>query len=254
MDAVLRTRELSVRYGGALALDEVELEVRPGQLVGLIGPNGAGKTTLIDALTGFVSASGGVSFGSDALEGMSATMRARAGLVRTFQSMELFEELTVAENVGLAADGRRLPEILRGGLRRGGRGDHSRAIDEALETFGLLAERETLPTALSNGQRRLVSVARALAGQPRLLLLDEPAAGLDSAESLELGDRLREIVAGGVPILLVDHDMGLVLSVCDYLYVLEFGRIIAHGTPAEIRRNATVIGAYLGPSHVEAGA
>ncbi len=253
MEPVLRTEGLGVRYGGTVALDDVALEVRPGQLVGLIGPNGAGKTTLIDALTGFVPAAGAVRFDDRPIERLSATRRARAGLVRTFQSTELFEGLTVAENVGLAADDRGPLDVLRDGLRR--RGDRSQAaVDRALASFELEALGEQLPTELSTGQRRLVAVARALAGNPRLLLLDEPAAGLDSHESLELGARLRRIVDGGVPVLLVDHDMGLVMSVCDHLYVLEFGRVIAHGTPSEIRRNAAVVGAYLGPTHAEAEA
>jgi branched-chain amino acid transport system ATP-binding protein len=229
MRARLEVRGLAVRFGGVRAVDAVDLEVGQGQLVGLIGPNGAGKTTLIDALTGFVPATGTVRFAGRDLSGLAPHRRARAGLVRTWQSLELFDDLTVEENLSVAA------------------ADRS-AVSAALEVVDLAAEADRLPTELSQGQRKLVGVARALAARPALLCLDEPAAGLDSSESLELGERLRAIVATGVSILLVDHDMGLVLSVSDHLYVLEFGRVIAEGPPAEVRVNERVVAAYLGAS------
>jgi branched-chain amino acid transport system ATP-binding protein len=227
VSARLEVRDLSVRFGGVRAVDGVDLDVGAGLLVGLIGPNGAGKTTLIDALTGFVPAKGQVRFDGRDLAGLAPHRRARAGLVRTWQSLELFDDLTVAENLSVAtAD--------------------ADAVAHALATVELDDVADRLPTELSQGQRKLVGVARALAARPSVLCLDEPAAGLDSEESLELGRRLRSIVDTGTSILLVDHDMGLVLGVSDDVYVLEFGQVIAQGPPAAIRADERVVAAYLG--------
>ncbi len=227
MSALLEVRDLSVRFGGVRAVDGVDLDVDAGALVGLIGPNGAGKTTLIDALTGFVPARGEVRFDGRDLSGLAPHRRARAGLVRTWQSLELFDDLTVEENLSVAAD-------------------DADAVAEALAVVDLAEVAGRLPTELSQGQRKLVGVARALAAGPSLICLDEPAAGLDSTESVALGERLRAIVDGGTAILLVDHDMGLVLSVSDHVAVLEFGQVIAEGSPAEVRADERVVAAYLG--------
>jgi branched-chain amino acid transport system ATP-binding protein len=244
MTALLEVAKLRVAYGGVIALKNVDFEVPEGSLVGLIGPNGAGKTTLIDALTGFVSCSGSVLFDGQQLHGEAPHRRSRSGMVRTFQSLELFEDLTVAENLLVAAERAPWWSFARDavGLSRAV-GDE---VHKELTRVGLADVGGRLPRELSHGQRKLVGVARALISSPRILLLDEPAAGLDTDESVVLGQRLRSLVDGGTTMLLVDHDMGLVLTVCDYIYVLEFGQLIAQGTPEEIRKDERVIAAYLG--------
>jgi ABC-type branched-subunit amino acid transport system ATPase component len=246
MSALLEVRDLRVRFGGLSAVDGVDLDVEAGTFVGVIGPNGAGKTTFIDAVTGLVPSTGSVAFDDREVGDLAPHERVRAGVGRTFQSLELFEDLTVRENLLSAAEPARWWSPLRDLFRpRADRGAAER-VDAALELAGLTDQAEALPPDLSLGQRKLVTVARALAGGPRQLLLDEPAAGLDSDESLELGRDLRRLVDGGVTIVLVDHDMGLVLGVCDVVHVLEFGSLIASGTPDEIKTNDRVIHAYLG--------
>ncbi|GAA3951952.1 branched-chain amino acid ABC transporter permease/ATP-binding protein [Gordonia caeni] len=223
---------VSVRYGPVVAVDDVSFDLRPGEIVGLIGPNGAGKTTLVDAISGFAPSTGTISLTGAGLGGLPPHRRSRAGLGRTFQDIELYDELTVAENVtvGVRRDDRNAPATVHRVL--------------GLLEIGHLATVEAAD--LSQGQRQLVSVARVLAGEPRVALLDEPAAGLDSAESRWLGERLGAARSGGTTMLLIDHDMDLVLSVCDRVIVLDLGRLIAAGTPDEIRANAEVIAAYLG--------
>ena len=244
--SVLSTQGLTVTFGGNRAVDQLDLKVERGQLVGLIGPNGAGKTTTIDAITGFVPATGKVVFDDATISSLSSTSRARRGLGRTWQSSELFDDLTVLENLQVAAE----RVDTRGFLRDlfSPRNDDVRELEGILASLDLLETREQLPTELSHGQRKLVGVARALAAKPSVLCMDEPAAGLDTEESKELGKRIRALVDGGLSVLLIDHDMGLVLTVCDYLYVLDFGELIAEGTPAQIRADANVIAAYLGES------
>jgi len=244
---MLAAHDLAVRFGGVTALDQISIAVPAGGLIGLIGPNGAGKTTTIDALTGFVAHRGRIELDGVAIDEYPAHERARRGLVRTWQSLELFDDLTVRENCEVAAVPQRLSSFGRDVLRPG-RSVDATAADEAIELLGLHDVAGRHPIELSLGRRKLVAVARAVAQRPRLLLLDEPAAGLDSTESLALGERLRSVVDHGVAMLLVDHDMGLVLGVCDRVSVLDFGRMIAEGTPAEIRANEGVIEAYLGAS------
>jgi branched-chain amino acid transport system ATP-binding protein len=245
MAPLLETANLSVSFGGLRAVDAVDLAVEPGRIVGLIGPNGAGKTTFVDALTGFVPATGRIDFDGRDIARMRADRRARAGLARTWQSLELFDDLTVAENLQVAAEQATFARVVAD-LFRPHRPRDTQAVDEVLKLLDLTAIADRLPTELSQGQRKLVGVARALASRPQLVCMDEPAAGLDTSESEALGRRLRDIVAGGVTILLIDHDMALVLSVCDYVYVLEFGRLIAQGTSSEIHGNELVLAAYLG--------
>jgi branched-chain amino acid transport system ATP-binding protein len=242
---LLETNDLTVTFGGLVAVNAVSLHVAPGTLVGLIGPNGAGKTTFIDALTGIVPTSGGgITFGGTSLSGLPPHRRARAGLGRTWQSVQLFDDLTVRENAEVAAERTPWRSFLAGAVGRPRR--ELASVDWALGLLELGALAERLPGELSHGQRKLVGVARALADEPRMVCMDEPAAGLDSQESSLLGGTLRRIVDHGTTIFLVDHDMGLVLGVCDYIYVMEFGSLIAHGTPDEIRTNERVIVAYLG--------
>lgn len=241
--ALLETRGLTVRYGGLVAVRQVDLRVSEGGLVGLIGPNGAGKTTLIDALTGFVRATGTIEFGGVDIGGWPAHRRARHGLVRTFQSVELFEDLTVGENLRTHAD----PYTATSWITDLVVPPRDEALELApLKMIGLADIAEEMPSELSHGTRRLVGIARALASKPRLLLLDEPAAGLDGGETALLGEKLRAIVAAGIAVLLIDHDMELMMGICDDMYVLDFGNLIAHGEPAAIQADAEVRSAYLG--------
>ncbi len=243
--SLLQTIDMAVTFGGLKAVNQVSIDVEPGTLVGLIGPNGAGKTTFIDGITGFVPTTGRVVFDGRDISGLPAHERALAGLGRSWQSLELFDDLTVKENLMVAAERQTAKSFLMD-LIHPTRSRDMTAVDSALGLLGIDDLRDRMPNEISQGQRKLVSVARALAGRPKLVAMDEPAAGLDSTESLALGDRLRDIVDDGTAIFLVDHDMGLILSVCDYIYVIEFGQMIARGTPNEIRNNDRVIEAYLG--------
>lgn len=240
----LRVEGLTVSYGGVLAVDGVSLTVERGEVVGLIGPNGAGKTSFIDAVTGFTAARGTVRVDDTALDGMPAHRRARAGLGRTFQSVELFDDLTVEENLRVAASDPRWWSPLLDAVRP--RDRHAADVAWALDAVGLADAAAEMPTELPTGRTRLVGVARALVRRPAVLLLDEPAAGLDTTESAALGRRIRAIASSGVAVLLVDHDMSLVLSACDRVAVLDFGALIATGPPTAIREDPRVIAAYLG--------
>jgi len=248
---VLEARGVSVSFGGVRALVDVDLRVEPGQLLGLIGPNGAGKTTFIDAISGFVRYRGSVLLDGQDLSGKAPHQRARLGLARTWQSVELFDDLTVRENIAVAAEPSSFRALRDVVSRQDGR---SERLEEALGVFGLVERGDAMPSELSQGDRKLVGVARAYAATPRLLCLDEPAAGLDALESEALGRHLRETVDRGTAMLLVDHDMGLVLSISDYVVVLEFGNVIAHGTPDAVRRDPAVISAYLGRAASEVAA
>jgi ABC-type branched-subunit amino acid transport system ATPase component len=245
-EALLTVTDLTVRYGGVVAVDHVSLTVPRGSIVGLIGPNGAGKTTMVDALTGFARYTGEVRFRGARLDGLRAHHRAARGLARTFQSAGIFDDLTVEENILIGE---------RSGTRRfatlraifGGRVERPRpATQRIIEMLDLGASLDIQVSELSEGHRKLVSVAQALAGAPELVLFDEPAAGLDSTESAWLGEQLRAVCRSGVTILLVDHDMELVTNVCDELVVLDFGKVIAAGSPREVLDDPQVIAAYLG--------
>jgi ABC-type branched-subunit amino acid transport system ATPase component/branched-subunit amino acid ABC-type transport system permease component len=243
-EVAFRANGVSVRYGGVIANENVSLEVRAGQIVGLIGPNGAGKTTFIDAVSGFTPCAGSLHLAGTDIATLSPHARARAGLSRTWQSIELFSDLTVAENLRVTTDRLTARSVMWDVIAP----TRGRVVDVTwpLHLLGLADQAGTDPTTLPYGKQKLVGVSRALANNPRVLLVDEPAAGLDTDESRALGCRLSAIAERGIAVLLVDHDMGLVLDVCDFVYVLDFGRVIAQGRPSEIRTNPLVIDAYLG--------
>jgi branched-chain amino acid transport system ATP-binding protein len=272
MASVFRARGVSVSFGGVRAVAGVDLEIEAGELVGLIGPNGAGKTTFIDAITGFVRSEGTVELGETTLNGLPPHVRARRGLARTWQTVELFDDLTVRENLTVAVKGgssspggatprtpRRsspggaTPRRPRGPARWRGKDirQADASVDEELKLLDLVAAADSMPWELAQAERKRAGIGRALVARPRLLCLDEPAAGLDVRQSKEFGALLPGIARTGTAVLLVDHDMGLVLSVCDRVVVLESGAIIAQGTPAEIRGDERVVAAYLG--HASAG-
>jgi ABC-type branched-subunit amino acid transport system ATPase component/branched-subunit amino acid ABC-type transport system permease component len=241
-------QHLTVRFGAVTAVDDVSFTITPGEVLGLIGPNGAGKTTVIDALTGFVKASAGsrISLDGRPIEGLGAAARARAGLGRSFQSLELFEDLTVRENLLAACDeqSRRLyfTEVFRPTT-----GTLTPAALLAIDEFGLGSDLDRYPSALPYGRRRLVGVARIIARQPGAVLLDEPAAGLSEAESAEVGDLVRRLAHDhGLAVMLIEHDVAMVMAACDRVAVLDFGKRIALGTPAEVSADHAVRAAYLG--------
>ncbi|WP_067662759.1 branched-chain amino acid ABC transporter permease/ATP-binding protein [Nocardia miyunensis] len=239
-EVLLSATGIGVRYGGVVALDDVTFEVRAGEIVGLIGPNGAGKTTCIDALSGFASSSGAVTLGERRIDGIEPHKRSKLGLGRTFQGIELYDDLTVRENVAVGTVA---------AAKRPGERSTPPDIDALFGVLHLDAVADRSVSELSQGQRQLVSVARALAGRPRIVLLDEPAAGLDSTESQWLGARLKAVRDAGVTVVMVDHDMELVLEVCDRIVVLDLGRVIAQGTPEQIQSDPDVVRAYLGTTH-----
>jgi sulfate-transporting ATPase len=251
--AVLDARALTVRYGGIVAADSVNIRVDPGEIVGLIGPNGAGKSTIIDAITGFTTlAAGDVRLDAQTLTGWSPSRIARAGVVRTFQTVDLFDDLTVLDNIRAGAEDWSNWQFLSG-LVRPNRSTVSRMAHVAIDVLNLEGLLGLRPTELSYGQRRLVAIARSLATGPSILLLDEPAAGLDPTETSELAALLREIASRwGVGILLVEHDVEMVLSIADRVTVLDFGTVIAAGAPKTVREDAAVVAAYLGAAEPSA--
>jgi sulfate-transporting ATPase len=249
----LEVRDLTVRYGGTTAVDSVSLSVKPGQIVGLIGPNGAGKTTLVDAVTGFTKPAEGtlVLDGRD-IARWSPVRRARAGVGRSFQSLELFEDATVFDNLRAASDPRDIVSYLRDLVWPVAPPIPGQVVS-AINEFRLQDDLNRPVESLPYGQRRLLAIARAVATGPSVLLLDEPAAGLGELESSELAHLVRRLASDwGIGILLVEHDMDFVMSVCDELVVLDFGRKIAEGPPEVVRNDPAVIAAYLGEEEPDA--
>jgi len=237
----LAVNQVSVQFGGIQALDSVDLEVARGEIHGLIGPNGAGKTTLFDVITGLQRPTRGrVRLGGHDVTAEKPYRRARRGLSRTFQRLELFGTLTARENVQIAAEVRR-SKVLDSRTR-------AQEVEHLLERLGILDVADEPTDSLPTGLARLVEMARALATDPSLLLLDEPSSGLDAGETHGLGVVLRELAAEGMAILLVEHDMEVVFSICDRITVLHLGAILAEGTPDQIRGIPEVVTAYLGSS------
>jgi sulfate-transporting ATPase len=249
----LEVRDVTVRYGGAVANAGVSLALEPGQIVGLIGPNGAGKTTLVDAITGFTRPNAGTLMldGRD-ITRWSAARRARAGISRSFQSLELFEDMTVLDNLRTASEPRDLRSYLLD-LAYPVTPPLPAQVRAAIAEFALEGQLDRSVEALSYGERRLLAMARAVATAPSVLLLDECAAGLDETETRELGRLVRRLATEwGMAILVIEHDVEFVMSVCDRIVVLDFGHKIADGTPDEVRVNERVIEAYLGEPDGEA--
>jgi ABC-type branched-subunit amino acid transport system ATPase component/branched-subunit amino acid ABC-type transport system permease component len=253
--ATLTVRGLSVRFGGVTALESVSLILQPGEVVGLIGPNGAGKTTLIDAVSGYVAPNAGtVLLDGRPIDGWSPRRRTVAGIGRSFQSLELFESLTVAENL-LAACDRRDRRRYLSDLVRPGRARLSPAAVAAVREVGLQDDLARRPDELPYGRRRLVAIARAIATGPSVLLLDEPAAGLDREERTELARLIRRLAdEWGLAVLIVEHDVSLVLETCDRVAVLDFGVKIAEGRPDKVARDPSVVASYLGAGTAPASA
>jgi branched-chain amino acid transport system ATP-binding protein len=234
--ASLEVREVTVRFGGNVALDGVSIDAQPGLVTGLIGPNGAGKTTLFNVITGLLPPSGGqVLMDGENVSRLRPSSRARLGMARTFQRLELFTLLSVRENIRVAVD-----------IRRTGGTSPAQYVDEIIERVGLADVADARVGSLSTGRARLVELGRALATRPKVLLLDEPASGQDENETEVFGRLLRDLAQEGIAVVLVEHDMHLVMQVCDLIHVLDFGRIIAVGTATEIQHDEAVLAAYLG--------
>jgi ABC-type branched-subunit amino acid transport system ATPase component len=254
----LAINEIVVRYGGNIAVNGISLSADLGRITGLIGPNGAGKTTTFNACSGLLRPTSGQVrlFGEDVTE-MSPQRRAQRGMGRTFQRMELFDSLTVRENVVLGREAGLAGSTPWRHLRstRSDSASVTEAVERAMSTCGIAHLSTRRAVDLSTGQRRLVELARCIAGGFRMLLLDEPSSGLDNAETEKFGHILRGLVEErGVGILIVEHDMSLVMSICDYIHVLDFGEAIFEGTPAEVGGSDIVRAAYLGSEPVEEAA
>ena len=234
--ALLYVDQIMVRFGGVMAVSGATFMAHAGEVTGLIGPNGAGKTTLFNVITGIQEpTAGAVSLDGEDITHLAPHKRAHRGVARTFQRLELFSSLSVRDNIRVAAELAMLTNV-------------SSTVDTIVERVGLADVADRVAGDLPTGSARLVEIARALATKPRLLLLDEPASGLSDIESEHLGRLLRSLADEGLGVLLVEHDMDLVMRVCDHIFVLDLGVIIADGTPAEIRSNDRVLEAYLGAS------
>ena len=250
--ALLEVKNLTKNFGGLTAVGDVNIELGASELVGLIGPNGAGKTTLFNLLTGVYEPSEGtVSLDGKILNGMPTYKIAAAGLSRTFQNIRLFKDLSVLENVLIAMGTRKKSKLIESFLRLPGyykqEAEMKKEALELLAIFDLDVKHDSLAKNLPYGEQRRLEIVRALATQPKILFLDEPAAGMNPQETAELTALIKQIQQQfNITILLIEHDMSLVMNVTERIYVLEYGRLIAHGTPEEIKNNKRVIEAYLG--------
>ena len=241
----LSINDVTVKFGGHIALNKVSMTVESGKITGLIGPNGAGKTTLFNVVSGLQRADEGqISLDGERITNLAPYKRARSGLGRTFQRLELFPSLTVAENIRVSAEIRN--QWATGNTSTLIRKKIDQKIEDTLMLTGLTELADYHVAEIPTGKARLVELARSLMQDPKLILLDEPASGQDDIETAEFGSILRMLAGKGITIFLVEHDMSLVMSVCDHVYVLDFGSIIANGSTKEIQNNKKVIDAYLG--------
>ena len=250
--SLLKTTNLGISFGGLRAVDDVNIEIKDGELLGLIGPNGAGKTTIFNLLTGvYHPTDGKIEINGTLINTKATPDIVKLGLARTFQNIRLFKELSVLNNVKLALNSTMTYSTLTAILRLPKyRKEEEVVTEKALELLDIFEMTEMANVTagnLSYGQQRKLEIARALATGPKLLLLDEPAAGMNPQETKDLMDTIRFIRKKfNISILLIEHDMGLVMGICERLYVLNFGKMIAEGTPSEIQNNKEVITAYLG--------
>jgi branched-chain amino acid transport system ATP-binding protein len=254
---LLEVDAVGIRFGGLTALDDVTFDIHEGEILGLIGPNGAGKTTCFNVLTGvYQPTSGQVRFDGTPLAKMKRHKITRLGIARTFQNIRLFKSMTVLENVMVGTDAHSRvgfwDALLRTPRHRHTESASLQRAKELLDIVGIRARHDELAANLSYGDQRRLEIARAMATGPKLLCLDEPAAGFNPAEKQRLMELIRKVRDEGYTVLLIEHDMRLVMGVTDRIVVLEFGRKIAEGTPAEIRDNPAVVAAYLGVDEEDA--
>lgn len=248
---MLTTDKVTIKFGGLTAVNEVSVHIRPNQITGLIGPNGAGKTTFFNTISGvYKPYSGTVTFNGERIDGKKPYQINHAGISRTYQVINLFWKMDVIDNVLVGMHPRLKSSYLMDMLHTPAEREEEKAAYEKayqwLEFVGLEKYAHDPAASLSYGQQRLLEIVRGLASEPKLLLLDEPAAGMNSKEKLELDTLLQKILKLGVTVLMIEHDMKLVMGVCDYIYVLSDGKLLAAGKPEEVQNNPDVITAYLG--------